>query len=158
MISRVRFVVPPAQLAVQSAHFVHFVNSQLHGIPVSQSLFSFNVGHATPPLAFLLRTLREWVSYPVPHGSLHCVQSAQSETTQLIAEGHVRWEQVAVSSVALQVLPSLASFVISRVRVVVPPPQLAEQLDHFVHPVNSQVHGFISQSLRSSNVGHSTPP
>jgi hypothetical protein len=135
---RVRVQVPPPQETEQGLKLLQ----ALYGQRGSQGAFvhsctSMRAGQTVPPFEAGWRMDRVRVRCPVPQDWLQSLHAPQSPTTQGREQGVVL--QSASSVKAGHPAPPLAAGVITvRVRVCLPPPQVAEQVEKSDQPLTTQ--------------------
>jgi len=128
---RVRIWLPPPQVYEQVLHVPHGVCEQWTGQHVSlQPAVLASVGHATPPCAASVVTVRARTLVPPPQVTVHEPHSAQSDTTQSTGHGEL-WHDCVSVSCGHCWPPCSAGVVIERERLFVPPPHV------LVHAVNA---------------------
>jgi len=138
---RVLIWEPPLHFAEHDDHDDHPLTTQLTGQAwVLHAFVWAKGGHALPPKATFTVMVRVCVWEPPLHGLVHADQDDHGPTAQCTGHGWVL--QACCSDVAGQEAPPWADWVVTaRVRVCLPPPHLAEQLDQVDQPLTAQLTG-----------------
>ena len=133
--------VPPPQVAEQALQEDHAVTTQSMAQGwVLQACVLVNTGHAAPPKAGKVVTIRFLDCVPPPHTAEQLLQLDQALTTQSIGQGWLLHDCVSVNTG--QACPPLDAGVTTvRIRDCVPPPQTAEQVPQLDQAVTTQSTG-----------------
>jgi len=119
-----------------------------------------STGHALPPYAAGVTTVRVCDCSPPPHALEQVNQLPHSDTTQSTGHGSVPHARTWLNDVGHAAPPCAACCVIVRVCVCSPPPHALVQADHSDHALTPQSTGQanVLHGCESSKAGHATPP
>lgn len=116
-------------------------------------------GHATPPCALGIDTLRSRTCCPPPHTAPHVDQSVQSDTSQLTGQGFSPHESLCVKG-GHTAPPFCGAVTTLRSCIVKPPPHVALHSVGLPHADTTQstAHGPLPHASASFRSGHTAPP
>lgn len=151
-------MVPLPHALEHAVHAPHTPTRQVQAEPDVHVCVSVSAGHAVPPLAAGVATVRVRCCWPLPHVCEHADQPLHGFTAQLVAHGGET--QFSVSTVVPHAPPHCAAVVVVRPRERVPSPHDTEHADQPVQPVCEHgcgQHGSWHESSSESG-GHAMPP
>ena len=165
MTVRERLWLPPPQLTEHCAHADHSDTSQWTGQgPSAHSAISCSVGHAVPPWAAPIDTIRvrrrKATSVPTRQDSEQADHSDQAETSQCTGQYLSLQDLVWCRDSSQALPPCWAGVSIERVRADKPVPQDVEQCPQMLQALSVQSigHGWTLHARVRSRVSHTLPP
>mmetsp|Transcript_77670 Transcript_77670/g.173817 ORF Transcript_77670/g.173817 Transcript_77670/m.173817 type:complete len:337 (+) Transcript_77670:234-1244(+) len=160
---RLRMVLPPAQLLVQSDQLPQGVHSQFTGQPATLQLIDSlsEPSHCLPPFNDWTKMVRFLSVWPPPHVAEHPGHSDQSLHKQSMTHGSSWHVPFSVASPSQSLPPCFASTAFPRLRVFVPFPQETLQEDQGFHSPHLQLTGHASVlhlMVSFASPGQALPP